>query len=219
MRNITYDTITEAVIASIDGTTDPRLKEILCAFIRKTHEWVKEVGLSHEEWEAAMNFLLRTGAISDEKRNEFVLLSDLIGVSSLVDMIASNAEPGASERSVLGPFYVPNAPFLEIGGDLAKDNEGDRVIFQGYVRSTSGAPIAGAVLDVWRTPPTVSTPTSIRARTTITCAAVCGRTRTGSIVSPRSGQSPTRCQMTAPAASSCGRPGAIAGGRPTCTCA
>jgi len=150
MRNITYDTITDAVIASIDGTADPRLKEILGAFIRKTHEWVKEVDLSHEEWEAAMNFLLRTGAISDEKRNEFVLLSDLIGVSSLVDMIASNAEPGASERSVLGPFYVADAPFLEIGGDLVGDNEGDRVVFQGYVRSTGGEAIGGAVLDVWQ---------------------------------------------------------------------
>lgn len=150
MRNITYDNITDAVVRSLADTEDARLKELLSTFVRKTHEWVKEVDLSHEEWEAAMNFLLRTGAISDDKRNEFVLLSDLIGVSSLVDMIASKAEPEASERSVLGPFYIENSPFLDIGGDLVKDNEGDRVVFQGQVRSTTGEPIEGAVVDVWQ---------------------------------------------------------------------
>lgn len=150
MRDITYDTITDAVVDSIDGTVDARLKEVLSAVIRKSHELVKELDLSHEEWEAAMNFLLRTGNISSEKRNEFVLLSDLFGVSSLVDMIASKAEPDASERSVLGPFYIENSPFLEVGGDLIKDNEGDRVVFQGQVRSTTGEPIKGAVVDVWQ---------------------------------------------------------------------
>lgn len=150
MQNITYETITDAVVKSIDNTQDPRLKEVLSAFIRKTHELVKEIDLTHEEWEAAMNFLLRTGEISDDKRNEFVLLSDLFGVSSLVDMIATNATPGASERSVLGPFYRENSPFLEIGGDLIKDNDGDRVVFQGYVRSTDGSPIEGALVDTWQ---------------------------------------------------------------------
>ncbi len=150
MRNIAYDNITDAVVKSIDGTANPRLKEVLSAVIRKSHELVKEIDLTHEEWEAAMNFLLRTGQISDERRNEFVLLSDLFGISSLVDIIASNAAPDASERSVLGPFYRENAPFLEVGGDLIKDNDGDRVVFQGYVRSTSGEPIAGALLDVWQ---------------------------------------------------------------------
>jgi len=150
MRNITYNNITDNVIKSIDGTPDTRLKEVLTAAISKIHELVKEIDLTHEEWEAAMNFLLRTGKISDEQRNEFILLSDLIGVSSLVDIIASKAAPGSSEQSVLGPFYRENAPFLEVGGDLIKDNEGDRVVFQGYVRSTAGDPIAGALLDVWQ---------------------------------------------------------------------
>jgi protocatechuate 3,4-dioxygenase beta subunit len=150
MRDVTYDNFTDAVVRSIDGTADPRLKEVLSAVIRKAHELVKELDLTHEEWQAAMNFLLRTGAISDERRNEFILLSDLIGVSSLVDMIASKAAPGSSERSVLGPFYRENAPVLEIGGDLIKDNEGDRVVFQGHVRSTTGEPIAGALLDMWQ---------------------------------------------------------------------
>ena len=150
MRGVSYENNTDTVLKSIDGTLDPRLKEILDCLIRKSHEFVKEVDLTHEEWEAAMNFLQRAGAISDDRRREFILLSDLMGISSLVDVIASRAIPDASERSVLGPFYRENSPFLEISGDLIKDNKGDRVVFQGIVRSTTGQPISGALVDVWQ---------------------------------------------------------------------
>jgi hydroxyquinol 1,2-dioxygenase len=150
MRDVSYENITDIVLKSIDGTLDPRLKRVLDCLIRKSHEFVKEVDLTHEEWEAAMNFLQRAGAISDDRRREFILLSDLMGISSLVDVIASRAIPDASERSVLGPFYRENAPFLEIGGDMIKDNQGDRVVFQGIVRSTTGQPISGALVDVWQ---------------------------------------------------------------------
>ena len=150
MRTVSYDTITDIVIQAIDGTEDPRLKELLTALIRKSHELVKETELTHAEWEAAMNFLLRAGEISSSNRNEFVLLSDLLGVSALVDLVAGKSDAGGSERSMLGPFYRENAPFIEVGGDLVRDNKGDRVVFQGQVRSTTGEPISGAVLDFWQ---------------------------------------------------------------------
>ncbi|MEH6403862.1 MAG: dioxygenase [Sneathiella sp.] len=150
MRNITFENITDTVIKSTENTSDRRLQEILTVLITKLHEFSKEVNLSHSEWEAAMGFLLRTGDISDEARNEFVLLSDLFGLSSLVDVISSHRAPEASERSVLGPFYRPGAAFLEIGGDLIKENEGQHVVFQGVVRNTSGEPLEGAMIDCWQ---------------------------------------------------------------------
>lgn len=150
MKDLTYRNITEAVVASIAKTEDPRLKEILSALIRKTHELVKEVDLSHAEWERAMGFLLRAADISSGKRNEFIILSDLLGVSSLVDFIKSGDAGDASEQSLLGPFYVPGMPLLESGGDLIKDNEGARIVVSGRVISTASEPIGGALLDIWQ---------------------------------------------------------------------
>lgn len=150
MRNITFDNITDTVIKSTESTKDPRLKEILTVLIKKLHEFSMDVNLTHSEWEAAMGFLLRTGEISDETRNEFVLLSDLFGLSSLVDVISSNLAPEASERSVLGPFYRTGAAFLEVGGDLIGENVGDPVVFQGIVRDTLGEPLVGAMIDCWQ---------------------------------------------------------------------
>jgi len=150
MKDVTIDNITDAVLRSLDGTADPRLKEVLGVMVRKLHEAAVEVSLSHAEWEELVGFLYRTGAASNEQRNEFILMSDLLGLSTLVDMIASANAPDASERSVLGPFYIPNAPMLPVGGDLILDNEGDRVVALGRVTSTAGEPIAGALLEFWQ---------------------------------------------------------------------
>ena len=95
-----------------------------------------------------MKFLLRADEISDTRRNEFILLSDLMAASSLVDAIANKAAPETTQRSVLGPFHRENSPFLAIGGDLIRHNEGDRVVIQGHVRSVNGEPIAGALLNM-----------------------------------------------------------------------
>ena len=111
---------------------------------------MKEVELKPAEWERAMGFLLRAADISDGKRNEFIILSDLLGVSSLVDLIKSRTATDASEQSLLGPFYVAGAPLLEAGGDLIKDNEGDRIVVMGRVTSTAQEPIGGALLDIWQ---------------------------------------------------------------------
>jgi hydroxyquinol 1,2-dioxygenase len=150
MKDVTIDNITDAVVHSLEGTKDPRLKQVLSVMVQKIHEATLEVGLTHAEWEDLVGFLYRTGKASNEQRNEFILMSDLLGLSTLVDMIASNSAPEASERSVLGPFYIPDAPMLPTGGDLILDNEGDRIVTLGRVTSTSGEPVAGALLEFWQ---------------------------------------------------------------------
>ncbi len=149
MKDLAYENITDAVIASVSKTKDPRLKEILTALIRSAHGFVKEVEPDPAEWERAMGFLLRAANMCDDKRNEFIILSDLLGVSSLVDLIKSGKAIDASEQSLLGPFYVAGAPFLESGGDLMKHNEGKRIVVSGRVVSTTREPIQGALLDIW----------------------------------------------------------------------
>ena len=150
MKDVTIDNLTDAVTGSLADTEDARLKELLTVLVRKLHEGALEVGLTHAEWEGLVNFLYRTGTASSEQRNEFILMSDLLGLSTLVDMISSSNAPEASERSVLGPFYTPNAPMLPVGGDLIRDNEGDCIVTLGQVRSTTGEPIAGALLEFWQ---------------------------------------------------------------------
>ncbi len=148
MRNITEDNITDAVIASMQKAESPRTLEVLTALVRHMHAFAREINLTADEWDSGIQFLYDTGKISDEKRNEFILLSDITGMSSLTDLI--NRSDKATESSVLGPFYVPDAPLVEIGSDLIKDNDGEHVVLSGTVRDGKGAPIPGALLDVWQ---------------------------------------------------------------------
>ena len=151
MRDLTAETITEAVIGTIDKTQDPRFKQVLTSLIRHLHAFARDVELSPEEWATAMDFLWRAGQMSDDKRNEFILSSDLLGLSSLVDMIHSRPGTGGTEFSLLGPFYQDDSPELAVGGDLIRDNEGQRLLVSGRVLSTADEPLAGAVLDIWQT--------------------------------------------------------------------
>ena len=150
MRDITYDNITETVVRGYGDTADPRLKEILGVLIPRLHDLVREIRLTPEEWEAAMDFLLRAAKASSDQRNEFILLSDLLGVSGLVDLIDGQQAPGASVTTLMGPFYVPGTRELKSGADLIGDNPGERVVVQGQVRDTAGAPLAGATLEIWQ---------------------------------------------------------------------
>lgn len=150
MKDLTYENVTEAVLQSIEGTPDARLKEILGVLIRKAHEAVRETGLTHEEWLQMTEFLRRAGDISSDQRNEFILLSDVLGISSLVDLMNAAKAPDATVSSLLGPFFTPDAPMLPAGGDLIKDNAGDRLVFQGRVLSADGTPIPGAMLEFWQ---------------------------------------------------------------------
>ena len=148
MRNVNADTITTAVIRSFDGAADPRLREIISSLVRHLHGFAREVKLTPEEWQAGISFLHRAAKITNESRSEFVLSSDVLGLSSLVDLIASGA--GGTERSALGPFHAEGSPLLAVGGDLKKDNDGEAMLVQGRVLDSMGRPVARAQLDFWQ---------------------------------------------------------------------
>ena len=148
MRNVTDSTITQAVVRSFDGATDPRFKHLIERLTHHLHAFAREVKLTPDEWMAGIDFLYRAGKISDEARNEFILTSDVLGLSSLVDMLHSAA--GGTERSALGPFHAENSPMLAVGGDIKRDNDGEPMLVHGLVLDAKGKPIPAARLDFWQ---------------------------------------------------------------------
>ncbi|HKA45854.1 MAG TPA: intradiol ring-cleavage dioxygenase [Burkholderiales bacterium] len=150
MRNLTEANLSDAVVARLAKTTDPRFKEVMTSLIRHVHAFVREVELTEEEWFEAIKFLTATGQKCDAKRQEYILLSDVLGVSMLVDAINHRRGAGATENTVLGPFYVHGAPEIENGGDMAKGWDGEPTYVSGRVLSTDGKPIPGALLDMWQ---------------------------------------------------------------------
>ncbi len=151
MRTVTPDTITDVFQSYFSDDTDPRFKEVIGSLAKHLHAFTREVGLTHDEWRKALEAMEWAAKITTPERNEFVLLSDVMGLSSLVDMI--NSRPGATSSSVLGPFHVSDAPPLEVGGDMRRDFEGEVLLVEGYVRDAEGNPIAGAEIDIWQTAP------------------------------------------------------------------
>jgi len=149
MREGTEKNLTEAVVARLSNTTDPRFKQIMSSLIRHLHSFVREVELTEEEWMAGIQFLTATGKKCDEKRQEFILLSDTLGVSMLVDALNHRKPEGATESTVLGPFYVSGAQELPNGTNLANGLPGDPTLVSGRVLTVDGKPIPGAQLDVW----------------------------------------------------------------------
>ena len=141
--------LTEQVLAAYAGAPDPRLRELIAALIRHVHGFVTETGLTPEEWLAAVEFLTATGQKCDDQRQEFVLLSDVLGVSSLVDIV--NAAGGATESTVLGPFYVSGAPAREMGDQIGRPEDGSPTFVHGRVTDLAGRPLDRARLDVWQT--------------------------------------------------------------------
>jgi len=130
--------------------SNERLKRVMAVITRKLHEAVKEIEPTHEEWMAAIRFLIQTGHMSDEWRQEFILLSDVLGVSMLVDAINNRKPSGASGSTVLGPFYVADAPRMPMGANICLDRKGEDMVVSGRILDTGGKPIDGAVLDVWQ---------------------------------------------------------------------
>lgn len=151
MRNLTESNLTEAVLGKLEGATDARLKQIMTSLVKHLHAFVREVELTEAEWLAGIQFLTATGQKCDDKRQEFILLSDTLGVSMLVDAINHRKPSGATESTVLGPFYVSGGPELPIGSNIAEGVPGEPTYFSGRVLSTGGKPIAGAMLDLWST--------------------------------------------------------------------
>ncbi|HEX4063319.1 MAG TPA: dioxygenase [Streptosporangiaceae bacterium] len=141
--------LTEEVLAAYAGAADPRLRELLAALIEHLHAFAVQTRLTPREWEAAIAFLTATGQKCDPQRQEFILLSDALGLSSLVDVV--NSAPGATESTVLGPFYVPGAPRRAMGEQIGRPQDGTPVLVRGQVTDVTGRPLDGATLDVWQT--------------------------------------------------------------------
>jgi len=130
---------------------DLRLKQVMTGLISHLHAFIREVELTQEEWALAVEFLTRTGQMCDEKRQEFILLSDITGVTMLVDAINHRMPDGATESTIFGPFYREGAQELPMGATISQDGRGEPVVVTGRVLSTQGTPIPGALLDVWET--------------------------------------------------------------------
>jgi hydroxyquinol 1,2-dioxygenase len=149
MRDFDENDITAAVIGRFADTPDPRLKEIMTSLVRHLHAFARDVRLSFAEWSYAIDFLTRTGQICSDQRQEFILLSDTLGLSMLVDTIDHPASAGVTESTVLGPFYVARAPEVPLGSDVSEGITGEPLYVEGTVCSTDGRPIADAVVDTW----------------------------------------------------------------------
>jgi hydroxyquinol 1,2-dioxygenase len=146
--NVTAEKLTAEVVQAYAATPDPRLRELLTVLIRHLHAFAVETGLSTREWMAGLEFLTAVGQKCDAERQEFILLSDTLGLSSLVETI--NAADGATEPTVLGPFYRPGAPRRGLGEHIGRAEDGPSVLIRGRVTDTTGHPIGGATLDVWQ---------------------------------------------------------------------
>ncbi len=139
----------ETVNARMGEAINPRLREVMTSLIQHLHGFVKDVELTQAEWETAIDFLTRTGQMCDAQRQEFILLSDTLGVSMLVDAIQHRRPEPATENTVFGPFHVDGAPVLKMGATISLDGKGEPCRYAGRVLDLDGNPIAGARIDVW----------------------------------------------------------------------
>ena len=150
MRNIDENTITPAVIQRIAGTENPRLKEIMTSLVTHLHDFVRDVKLTEEEWKAGIDFLTETGQKCSATRQEFILLSDTLGVSMLTIALNHAKPPGATEATVFGPFHTDDAPHADEGADIAGGAPGLPLFVRACVRGLDGVPVANAEVNVWQ---------------------------------------------------------------------
>lgn len=177
ISTMSEDDLTAEVVARLEATPDPRLREIMQSLVKHVHAFVRDVQLTDEEWAVGIKFLTQTGQMCDDVRQEYILLSDTLGVSSLVDLI-NHSHVGeadhATEPTILGPFYVPESPWREFGESMVEfEDGGEPTILRGQVLSESGEPISGALIDAWQNAatgfyavqqPDVQPPTNLRGR-------------------------------------------------------
>jgi hydroxyquinol 1,2-dioxygenase len=147
---VTEDNITPLAVERWSTARDPRLAELMTALVRHLHDFAREVRLTEAEWMAAVQWLTRTGQISDEKREEFILASDVLGLSMLVVQMNHRLDPAATPATVLGPFHIEGSPEFDFGGDMSDGVPGTPLYVHGVVRDLEGDPVAGGVLDVWQ---------------------------------------------------------------------
>jgi hydroxyquinol 1,2-dioxygenase len=153
MSNVSPDEHLAEVLASFAGCPDPRLRAVLQALVRHAHAFVREVRPSLAEWMAGIQYLTEVGQLCSDTRQEFILFSDTLGVSMLVEMLNQGGPEGATEPTVLGPFYVAGAPHRALGETISLDGAGEPLSVSGSVRGVDGTPIPGAELDVWQAAP------------------------------------------------------------------
>jgi hydroxyquinol 1,2-dioxygenase len=149
MRNFDEKNITDAVLARFAGAATPRVRAVSEALVRHLHAFIREVEPSFEEWEAGVNFLTEVGKKCSATRQEFILLSDTLGASMLVDAINHRLPAGATETTVLGPFFVRDAPAMPLGADISPGKPGEALFIEGIVAAADGKPLAGATIEVW----------------------------------------------------------------------
>lgn len=150
MTYATEDNITDLAVDRWSTAHDPRLAEVMASLVRHLHDFAREVRLTEEEWLAGLQWLTRVGQISDDKRVEAILASDVLGLSMLVVQMNNRFGPGATPATVLGPFHIDGSPAAPYGWDMSEGIEGTPFFLTGTVRSVTGEPIPGAVLDVWQ---------------------------------------------------------------------
>jgi hydroxyquinol 1,2-dioxygenase len=142
--------VTDEAIASFADSGSPRYREVMQSLVRHLHSFARDVRLTTGEWEAAIGFLTRTGHITSDRRQEFILLSDVLGLSSLTVAINAPLSAGATESTVFGPFFAPDAPEAKPGADIANGAIGMPCYVSGMVSSADGTPLPGARIDIWQ---------------------------------------------------------------------
>lgn len=150
MQLVTEDNITDLAEQRWASAQDPRTAQLMTALVRHLHDFAREVRLTEAEWMAAIRWLTAAGQISDEKREEFILASDVLGLSMLIVQMNHRFDPSATPATVLGPFHIDGSPELGFGGDMSDDVPGTPFYITGTVRSLDGTPVSGAALDVWQ---------------------------------------------------------------------
>jgi catechol 1,2-dioxygenase len=145
---MTPQQLTDQVLNAFANAPDQRFRELLAALLTHVHAFATQTRLTPDEWLAAVQFLTATGQKCDDQRQEFILLSDVLGLSSLVDLL--NSVPGATESTVLGPFYVPGAPVRAMGDHIGRPEDGSPTLVRGQVVDAAGRPLANATLDIWQ---------------------------------------------------------------------
>ncbi|MDP9092251.1 MAG: hydroxyquinol 1,2-dioxygenase [Actinomycetota bacterium] len=141
--------LVDRVISSFADTPNDRLRDVMSSLVSHLHAFIRDVRLTEDEWQQAITFLTRTGHITDDRRQEFILLSDVLGASMQTIIINDNADSGATEATVVGPFFVDNSPEIPLGGDTANGAGGQPCWVEGRVTDTDGRALAGARVEVW----------------------------------------------------------------------
>lgn len=145
----TEENSAEVVNSRMGSDVDPRIRQIMHSLVSHLHAFIKDVEPTTDEWETAIDFLTKTGQICSDARQEYILLSDVLGVSMLVDAINHRRPDGATENTVFGPFHVEGAPERAMGDNISLDGKGESCLFEGRVLDIDGNPVEGALVDVW----------------------------------------------------------------------